>query len=404
MEYRLLRNNIEYGPFSLEELKAQHITESDLIWVEGRSASWKFWNEIPALVSEIPLDKQPKKKFRITADHQVVEITAEGEVPVQNFHTAIQTDPPKHSVFPLPKDTTFDEINRRVASEEQAKEAHLPHNDTAFNTIDEMAYNNTSGKKPSESNAGAFTLAGILFLIAIGWFGFRWYNDKNGNSIADGTANVADTGSSTLASSGVLKGASINAADDTIGRTERSLMAKTLRDSLESIRQQRMEQSANRQTLQNPNQEVIALDEEVPVAPVSQAHATKDSARKNVAAKPIATAAKIPVAAKPVPTTPTAKAKIDDFVRVSLTKTPEKGIKDLAMIVHNISDKNLNSIAVSIIYYDGNGDYLKGESLRFVNIAAGGKSSAKIPEMPNAATVSYKIASVSGEQVFIQNR
>lgn len=49
--YRLLRNNKETGPFSLEELADNDLSPSDLIWVEGKSINWKHPNEIEELVS-----------------------------------------------------------------------------------------------------------------------------------------------------------------------------------------------------------------------------------------------------------------------------------------------------------------------------------------------------------------
>ncbi|MER3464750.1 MAG: hypothetical protein C4329_10430 [Chitinophagaceae bacterium] len=36
--YRLLRNNVQSGPFTIDELLQQHLKASDLVWVEGRNA------------------------------------------------------------------------------------------------------------------------------------------------------------------------------------------------------------------------------------------------------------------------------------------------------------------------------------------------------------------------------
>jgi len=47
--YRLLRNNKETGPFSLEELVANDLCTSDLVWVEGKSIYWKNPFEIEEL-------------------------------------------------------------------------------------------------------------------------------------------------------------------------------------------------------------------------------------------------------------------------------------------------------------------------------------------------------------------
>lgn len=47
--YSVLRNNQESGPFTLAQLKAVGITETDLVWIEGESTSWKYPTEIKEL-------------------------------------------------------------------------------------------------------------------------------------------------------------------------------------------------------------------------------------------------------------------------------------------------------------------------------------------------------------------
>lgn len=47
--YLLLRNNIESGPFSIDELLQQKIAASDLIWIEGESLTWQEPSQIMEL-------------------------------------------------------------------------------------------------------------------------------------------------------------------------------------------------------------------------------------------------------------------------------------------------------------------------------------------------------------------
>jgi hypothetical protein len=49
--YLLLRNNIQSGPYSVEELNMLGLKPFDLIWVEGKSFSWKYPTEIDELSS-----------------------------------------------------------------------------------------------------------------------------------------------------------------------------------------------------------------------------------------------------------------------------------------------------------------------------------------------------------------
>jgi hypothetical protein len=47
--YLLLRNNQQSGPFTIDELLQQHLTPSDLVWVEDQSRAWAFPYEIEEL-------------------------------------------------------------------------------------------------------------------------------------------------------------------------------------------------------------------------------------------------------------------------------------------------------------------------------------------------------------------
>jgi hypothetical protein len=47
--YRILRDNKERGPLGLEELLQLNLKPFDLIWVEGRSAGWRYPSEIDSL-------------------------------------------------------------------------------------------------------------------------------------------------------------------------------------------------------------------------------------------------------------------------------------------------------------------------------------------------------------------
>lgn len=82
--YRLLRNNKETGPFSEEEMIAQGFKPYDLIWVEGRSAGWRYPSEIPAFkayapaVEEQPYDRffrkePPQQHFAFTRENSIVK-------------------------------------------------------------------------------------------------------------------------------------------------------------------------------------------------------------------------------------------------------------------------------------------------------------------------------------------
>jgi hypothetical protein len=64
INYRLLRDNKESGPYSEEELIAKGFKPYDLLWAEGRSAGWQYPSEIASFKKHAPIvEEQPYDRF-----------------------------------------------------------------------------------------------------------------------------------------------------------------------------------------------------------------------------------------------------------------------------------------------------------------------------------------------------
>ena len=62
--YLLLRNNKETGPYTLNELVEFGMKPYDLVWVNGRSAAWRYPSEVNELKNFAPvLEEQPYDRF-----------------------------------------------------------------------------------------------------------------------------------------------------------------------------------------------------------------------------------------------------------------------------------------------------------------------------------------------------
>lgn len=62
--YLLLRDNKESGPFNLDDLVNKGLKAYDLIWIEGKSAAWRYPSEINELKPYAPaIEEQPQQKF-----------------------------------------------------------------------------------------------------------------------------------------------------------------------------------------------------------------------------------------------------------------------------------------------------------------------------------------------------
>ena len=56
--YRLLRSNKESGPYTLRELADLPLKPYDLVWVEGKSAAWRYPSELPEFKGVAPAIEQ----------------------------------------------------------------------------------------------------------------------------------------------------------------------------------------------------------------------------------------------------------------------------------------------------------------------------------------------------------
>ena len=62
--YFLLRNNQQTGPFTAEELRAKALKAFDLVWIDGKSAAWRYPGEIEELKNySPPVEEQPFDRF-----------------------------------------------------------------------------------------------------------------------------------------------------------------------------------------------------------------------------------------------------------------------------------------------------------------------------------------------------
>ena len=63
-KYLLLRDNKQTGPYTVEELVKKGIKPYDLVWLDGRSAAWRYPSEIDELKAFAPVvEEQPYDRF-----------------------------------------------------------------------------------------------------------------------------------------------------------------------------------------------------------------------------------------------------------------------------------------------------------------------------------------------------
>src|SRR5215467_7978888 len=75
MKYLLLRDNKQTGPYSTEELIAKGLKPYDLVWLEGKSAAWRYPSEIQELKPYAPaVEEQPYDRFYKKPQHSTTAL------------------------------------------------------------------------------------------------------------------------------------------------------------------------------------------------------------------------------------------------------------------------------------------------------------------------------------------
>jgi hypothetical protein len=132
--YLLLRDNKQQGPLSLEHLIQLGLKPYDLVWVEGRSAAWRYPSEIDTLkpyskaVEEQPYDRFFKKKQNVQNETSVV-VTQDGvlkQPEVINYVKAAE-EPARKEGGKAVREIVFpDEIEKQPVTIEAKHEKYIP--------------------------------------------------------------------------------------------------------------------------------------------------------------------------------------------------------------------------------------------------------------------------------------
>lgn len=99
--YKLLRSNKESGPYSLDDLVTLGLKPYDLIWVDGRSAAWRYPSEVPELKDFAPaVEEQPYDRFykKSSESDKVTEAPANELVASQREPIAAQRNSVKDNL------------------------------------------------------------------------------------------------------------------------------------------------------------------------------------------------------------------------------------------------------------------------------------------------------------------
>ena len=94
--YLLLRSNKQSGPYSLQQLVSFGLKPYDLVWLEGKSAAWRYPSEVDGLKDYAPAtEEQPYDRFYKKPEEKPQE---------KQINKPAQ---PQQETYVLPKEETY---------------------------------------------------------------------------------------------------------------------------------------------------------------------------------------------------------------------------------------------------------------------------------------------------------
>jgi hypothetical protein len=93
--YLLLRDNKQLGPLTLNELTKKGLKAYDLVWVEGKSAAWRYPSEIEELKPYAPIvEEQPYDRFfkRPVAENKSTSVAPKEVIQIKEEPTVVHPE------------------------------------------------------------------------------------------------------------------------------------------------------------------------------------------------------------------------------------------------------------------------------------------------------------------------
>ncbi|OLY90916.1 hypothetical protein SAMN05444008_11728 [Cnuella takakiae] len=417
--YRLLRNNRETGPYSLEELLQQNLKPADLVWVEGKSGSWAYPYEIEALRAFVAApqvqspaapDSTPARqpgRPQETARHIFVRLP-------EGTKKAAATKPAD------PLEERAEALRQRVAAQAASHPDTEEPLQTRYNrSIDDVEEEYThwyyKQKTKPRKNRQRLLTATVLgaALLTGGYFTSQMLLKSNTAS----AVQKEEHSSEETAKAAILPAVSTGPVTDTMVNTPTDSVQLLRQDSPAQVRKDLL---ANKPLVQKPLAETPApapaetTAVAAPVIAAAEPETKQEEAPAPVAEKKRGGFLGLFRKKEKQPETPTnaestsaRKAKKRDAAaqdaiplaeRIELRSDATReswmlGVMGQKLTLVNHNPQPVGSASVEVSYYGEDKTLLEKKTIRIANIAAKGQATAVLPDNRVAERVSLKILS-----------
>jgi len=422
--YLLLRSNRQTGPLEFDELIALGLKPYDLVWVEGKSAAWRYPGEVPELAPYAPLvEEQPYDRFyRKSGTEGPGEVASSGPVsskqpetvlkPQRRIHVSIPVAPSPQAreavrdvseTVPQPEpipDRDTDAIRKTVEVSSMSGEGELYPHSSATGFPDEMRYGNPKIGQATRLRAGSSAfVAAVLFLIIGGAVtAIFWPASDTPDGLVLPASTVAEIaqsekvpespGNFVFPAEGIVEGTDDN---EQTKKGIGTLVAATKSDV--AVPSQREVYPA---PPGNNNGEVTGTAEmSNPLQDTQAKFVTQPKLPETTVRRPAAPNAVLQAVENPREAAVAGYFKDVRLEKLDFTRGATGGLYDIRIHLHNAAPVTLNTVIVELQYIKANGEIWQTKQLTAENIAPGDSYVFRAPDSNRGVRMSATVSMVS---------
>lgn len=415
--YLLLRNNKQSGPYSFQQLLNAGLRPYDLIWIEGKSAAWRYPSEVNELKPFAPaVEEQPFDRFYKKPDEPTQLLALPGAIKPENSQTPVSNpwvfskkvfvslpDSPalqKNEIvssIPIPPAS---EIKSMKTAEEknELKEEYSESLDDIKKRYTEVYLNRKEKKNWSKNLAAALQVAGgAIFFCALVVLAYKNFSEEEKPARQKKTAEVKPvTPENKMIPHDVKPAANIqpslpeNSNPDIPEEKNNAEITSTTEEK--QLRNIRPDKPRYKTTSAEPGTTTKNKTVEKPVADTK---VNVDAAAEEIKSLK-------PEINKPVIKPEAETIDIRKLVTVSANNYRRRafgGILNLELTVKNDSRYVLDKVVVELQYLKPGEEPLKTDKIIFNAIAPNGSQTIRVPDFLRGVKVKFTIEEIESSQL-----
>jgi type II secretory pathway pseudopilin PulG len=422
--YLLLRDNKQSGPYTCEQLREKGIKAYDLVWIEGKSAAWRYPSEVEELKPFSPIiEEQPFERF-----YKKPSFQEEQNGPRSNTTST--------TIQPVKAEPVIKKIEKPAASDKPDNSStpkkvyiNFPASVTSAPPKEVTPDNEKPVSVPSQVTVATSVPPQPSFPSSAEK---KWHPDSQLKTEPSGFPVAEKPNNRSLltvlaAACILLTGVIIGLVFSYQSRIEKQKELEKLVAQMQQQQQQEAangvdtntgETTANEETPQTPPNSVdysnstasLGLPDQSPDnnPPARQRPATPVSKKQENKTQPAEEKLSIIIPTvlteddKPVRTLESNRKTI--FQKVSVENNKYKtgvlgGINNLELKLTNNSAFQLEEVEVDVKYLGSEGKVVKTQTVYFTNVAPGEHLSVRVPKSNRGVSVTYSVKKINTKEL-----